>query len=57
MRFRLFPSRRWVGAKLKFVLLPLCFHRLGREPPQCLIVRTLRALADFVQCLQPTLEC
>ncbi len=43
MRFRLFPSGRWVGAKLKFVLLPLSFHRLGREPPQCLIVRTLRA--------------
>src|SRR5205823_9589763 len=45
------------GSDVEICLLPLCFLRLRREPPQCLIVRTLRAQADFVQCLQPTLEC
>ena|SRR6266567_5309962 len=33
-------------SEVEICLLPLCFHRLRREPPQCLIGRTLRAQAD-----------
>jgi len=56
MRLRCFLAEMG-RSEVEMCLLPLYFHRLGRKPPQCLIVRTLRALADFVQCLLPTLEC
>ena len=45
MRLRCFLAEMGLS-EVEICLLPLCFHRLRREPPQYLIVRTLRALAD-----------